>query len=176
MQTIAAERILSKQRLYEICNNYPEWAKLPEDIKQTHIRRMERSIQNMAVKNGTQDGIVLNFQNKMFVDNYSVIFSKIAANLSDNSIIINGLITETIDPAAIATLTSVELNPEATRHIREVIKKRQNQKMQIKVSHDYECSKCHARESTSHKFQGRSADESENTGHECVKCHYTWVT
>lgn len=170
-------RVVMRNTMSDICNKYSTWYNHID--KDTFIRRIERSCYNCAIDECTTAGIERKFTDPKFRDRYSSICAKINANLDmcsqiGSTYLMDNIMNGNIDSNDIASMTSYQLCPGATQPLRDNIDFRQKQKVDQKVSRLHICDKCGKNETTQYKYQGRSADESENISYQCVHCKHVW--
>jgi DNA-directed RNA polymerase subunit M/transcription elongation factor TFIIS len=170
---LPVERQTIQNAIANICNENIAWKELPQDTKNTYIRRLERGCMELAQMECINAGIDRFFTNKKFVDRYSTICAKLLANLN-NEYLIDLIISDTMDVNDVASLESKEMCPNASREIRKNIELRQNQQLNIKVSTAYTCRKCQKNQTIYQPFQSKAGDESENISLKCINCQNVW--
>lgn len=174
-----AERHTIKNLFSEICDKDEEWSNLPKETKDAYIRRMERSCFNYIVRSCAEDGIDRLFTEPKFVARYSTICSKVLANLDNSgsigsSYLIKKIINGDIDVNEIASMTSENMCPDASKVERKIIELRRNQKVEIKVSRAYTCRKCGKSETIPIEYHHKGSDESSSYSIKCVHCEFVW--
>ncbi len=159
--------------------SHEAWSDVPDADREAIIRRMERGCYNEAIATCTRDGIDRLWTEIKFVSRYSAMCYKILSNLDKglsggSEHLFNMIIKDGFNPEKFATLTSDELNPEASRAEREEIEARMNVKINLKVSRSYYCNKCGKSETTVRSYQSRSADEDNTLSIKCIHCGHVW--
>jgi DNA-directed RNA polymerase subunit M/transcription elongation factor TFIIS len=177
--TVAPQRKIIQELMHKLCNSYNKWLLLPQETRDTYIRRMERNCFTITINTCIQDGIDRLFTEKKFIDRYSTICNKVLANLYTNSIVgsdymITGLIEGRINPSHVAQLTSCELCPAASEAERNEIQLRQTIKVANKVSKAYKCKKCGCNETIPITYQSRASDEDSSRSIKCIECEFVW--
>jgi DNA-directed RNA polymerase subunit M/transcription elongation factor TFIIS len=176
---IAPERVLMSTHFRLICSQYQPWEQQPADRRETLIRRMERNCFEVVIAECIKNGIDRLFTEPKFMKRYNMICSRVLANLNVNGAVgstylIDGLISGRIDPYSVAEMDSHALCPEASAREREQIALRQSQKIVLKVSRAYFCSKCKGDETIPIEYQGRASDEGSSRSIKCMICGYIW--
>lgn len=173
---VVSQRQIIKNLLGDACEKYPPWSILKQDKKDTLIRRMERNCFEVTINQCIIDGIDRLFTNRKFVERYSSICFRVSSNLTNSKFLMDGLIAGKVDPYKIAEMTSCDLCPEASIQERKTIEVRQKQKIPMKVSHAYICSKCKGNETVYIEYQSRAADEASSKSVRCIQegCGWVW--
>lgn len=179
---LVPERQSIKTMLTIICDKYPAWTSLGQDKRETIIRRIERNCFEVTINQCMLDGIDRLWSNPKFVNRYSSVCFKVAANLTvdekkeDSTFLLDGLILGSIDPYKVAEMNSAELCPAASIAERRTIEIRQKQKVPMKVSRAYTCSKCKGTETVYKEYQGRAIDEASSKSVRCIQegCGHIW--
>lgn len=177
---MSSERVLIKQSIADACSNTMEWYLVPDEDQEEFVSRMERDCFNKVVNNCIMDGIDRFWTNPVFRQRYSAEIYKLLANLDvsssvNSSWLVEKIIDGSIDPSKIATMSSIDLCPEASKSEREMIELRKNQNVTHKVSRNYICRKCGGNETKLYEKQTRAADESSTIFKLCIICDFCWV-
>jgi DNA-directed RNA polymerase subunit M/transcription elongation factor TFIIS len=147
----------------------------------TFAKEIERSCYNEIILSCEDEFIQRSFINEpKFVARYSAICSKFLVNLdplSDiaSTYLIEGLISGKFQADKIAKLTSNDINPNASKDIRNMIEIRQNQTIKKKTTSMYACPKCKCREVTLRETQYRALDEASAFRMTCTECDHVWI-
>lgn len=179
MQPIASERLVMRAIFERSCGNCPTWCKLPEETRETFIRRMERSCFERTINECIVDGIDRLWTERKFAARYSSECYRIITNLDcagqiGSDYFIEAICAGTINPNDVASLTSYDLNPMASGAEREEIAIRLQQKIDKKTCTNYYCSKCGLNKTTVIEYMGRAADEPVKRSIRCVNCGHVW--
>lgn len=177
-QRLPVHREIMKNSILIICNHYPAWQAKPAEWKSTVARRIERNCMELVIAQCIEEGIDRLFEDKKFINRYSVLCSKVLANLDTtgsvgSSHLIDKLING-LDPYEVAGMMSQEMCPEAGQSLRDNILLRQQQLMKGKVSHAHVCRKCGGNETIPIEYQSRAADEGSSKSIKCVVCGFVW--
>jgi len=173
---MAVERLTMLDAFTAVCEKYGEWKAVPQKIRASLIRRMERSCFEYTINTCIIDGIDRLFSESKFVQRYSMNCYRILTNINNNPALIKKIIDGSVVTRKIAELTNYELHPEASEKERAEIKLRQQQKIQSKVSRAYWCKKCEKNETISIEYQAAALDEGTSYSIKCVHCEYVWRT
>lgn len=165
------QRLIIRNKIYDICENVDVWRCLSLDDKQKIARRLERGCFEVVIADSKRDSINRSFDNKEFVDRYSTVCYKVMSNVDK---FLHRIIKKEVDPHDIAWMTSYELDPSASYKERQEIEIRQKQKMIYKVSNMFVCRKCGKNETIPLEYQGRAGDEASSFSIKCVNCEYVW--
>jgi len=143
---------------------------------ETTARRITRGLVLRVLDEAASLDIPNNLQNPAFKNIYAAHFMKLYSNLNpDNGRhLLEMIYSGFIMPLDVASLTSAEMNPAANAHIRDEISLRMQQKVDLKYSTAYRCSKCGERKATYHESQNRAADEQSTINLKCLNCGHTW--
>lgn len=170
---------------------YPIWHSLPESLRETILRRIERSCYNELIDQCKRDQINRCFTDRIFTERYQTIAYRVESNLNINesNYLALGIIkyisdenalglnlppnTQSIDPDKVGSMRSIELCPEASAAERNDIDIRQQQKVEDKWCKKYECKVCGQKNATVLEYTGRSADEALKHSFKC-KCGNIW--
>jgi DNA-directed RNA polymerase subunit M/transcription elongation factor TFIIS len=177
MATVAPQRIVIRGLFEEVLNEYPRWANLPKETRDTFIRRMERSCFEVTINTCITDGIDRLFTDKKFVERYSTTYYNLLQNLDVKSVgsyLVDGIIDGKFDAYTVADLTNEQMCPSASADLRAEIELRQKQQTKGKVSRAYTCRKCGCNETVYIEFQGRAADEASSLSIKCISCENVW--
>ena len=174
-----AQRKAIQDRFANICNAYPPWLSLAEDVREAYIRRIERSCFITTINESISQGIDRLWTDSRFLNLYSMVCAKVMYNLDHTSCVnstylIESIIDGSIDPRGISDLTNQTLCPASSKVERETIELRQRQKITQKVSTAFICGKCGGNQTTFIKYQGRAADEDNTMKIQCVQCGHSW--
>lgn len=105
------------------------------------------------------------------MDQYSQSAGRVIANINA----IMPQVLENIEFAAIVgSATVYELDPSANKAERDFINLRKLEKIPVKISRIYKCSKCKSDKTTYREYMGRGLDEGHIKAVECVMCAHTW--
>jgi len=142
----------------------------------TTARRITRGLALKVIDEAAAQGIANNLQNQAFKNIYAAHFMKLISNLdpANGRHLIDMILAGMIDPVNVAALSSAEMNPEANAHVRDELALRLQQKVDVKFSTAYRCSKCGERKATYHESQDRAADEQSTINLRCLNCGHTW--
>lgn len=173
------ERQLMKDLFHEVCETHKEWKKLPYNLREEKVRRMERSCVRATVEYCESRKITCSFVNNFFVNKYSEYCYLMLANLEKTSPVgsnyfIKNLISNEINPYNVAKLTSIDLCPDASKKIRDDIEERSNQKFDMKVSTTHTCRKCKNNKTIRMEYQARAGDEASSFSIKCINCGHVW--
>ena len=178
---ISPQRQIIKMLLITTCELYKPWQSIHQDKKEMIVRRIERNCFEVTINQCIIDGIDRLFTNRKFLERYSSICFKVISNLKGDDLsgsiyLLDGLLSGKIDPYKIADMSSGELRPESSMLERKAIEIRQKQKIPMKVSRVYVCSKCKGNETVYQEYQGRAADESSSKSVKCIQegCGHIW--
>lgn len=179
MTTLPRERMLMKEYMKSACAKYGGWAELDADTQDKIIRRIERCCFNKAVMSSIEDGIDRRWANPKFVGRYSAECYRVLSNIDHTSSVrsdylISEIIAGRIDAAEVAELSSYELCPMASQAERDEIDLRMQQKVDMKISRAYTCSKCHKNETQLKRYQASRADEDSTISIRCINCGHVW--
>ena len=174
-----SSRNVIKKLLKNACDSNAEFISISKDKQESIVRKLERSCYNYVVTLCLEHGMMSNFNSAYFINNYSLISSKILLNLDNSSslnstYLLNRVLSGEINPETIAQLSSEDLCPEANKKYREAINLRRNLKNIRKVSKAHKCRKCGKNETTMIEIQMRSADEAATFSIECEHCGTRW--
>lgn len=175
--SVVPEREITKNRMKEICNQYPRWLTLDVKVRDAYIRRIERGCYNSTIETCIQNGIERQWTNKEFVSLYSTETGKIMADLdieTGSSEFIDSIINHNVNFETITELKSYDRCPSSSVEIRTMIKQRQEQKIEKKYSKLEKCPKCSARKTSYSSSQKMSADEIATTKFTCQECGHSW--
>lgn len=177
--TIAPERLIVRDTIMHVCAAHTNWSTLAPTAQVMLVRRMERSCFETTINSCILDGIDRLFTEQKFVQRYSANCARVMLNLDITSSVgssdaLSKVIIGEINPYKIASMTSCELCPDASKLEREEINLRLRQKSQNKVSRAYKCWKCGGDETIPIEYQGRSSDECSNLSIKCVNCEFVW--
>jgi DNA-directed RNA polymerase subunit M/transcription elongation factor TFIIS len=179
LQIDIPQRIEIAKLIAEAFHCFDKFDNLDNDRKCALVRRVERSCLNETVAYCEKQGIPRNWLDKNFVQVYSTECYRIVANLAPGSTVGSSYLAEQllngdIDANNITQLTSHQLSPLSTQSERDMIKRRKEQKIELKICKAYVCPKCKKNETTYREVQTRSADEPGTFFIECVKCGHSW--
>jgi DNA-directed RNA polymerase subunit M/transcription elongation factor TFIIS len=161
-----------------IADNAP--AEMDAATVATITRRVVRGLGEFVVAEAAKVGIANNIRDPAFAKIYAAYYMRLIMNLDPTSslgsrYLLDGLYSgRYLDMHAIAGMSSAEMNPEATREIREMLELRLRQKVDVKFSEAYLCRRCGARKATINETQNRAADEQSTINLECLACGYKW--
>jgi transcription elongation factor S-II len=179
IQIDTPQRVTILELIEECFEKIPEFNQLDDDKAAALIRRVERSCLNGAVAHCEKNGIPRNWLDKNFVQVYSTECYRITSNLAPDSTVGSSylarqLISGEIDANNVTLLTSHQLSPLSTQAERDMIKRRKEQKVELKVCEAYVCPKCKNNKTTYREVQTRAADEAGTFFIECVTCSWSW--
>ncbi|AMN84804.1 transcription factor S-II-related protein [Faustovirus] len=179
IQIDVVQRIKILELIEESFEKVDDFNTLDEERAVALIRRIERSCLNEAVAYCEKNGIPRNWLDKNFVQVYSTECYRITSNLAPDSTVGSSylarqLISGEMDANNITQLTSHQLSPLSTQAERDMIKRRKEQKIELKICKAYVCPKCKKNETTYREVQTRAADEPGTFFIECVGCGYSW--
>ncbi|QJX71649.1 transcription elongation factor A protein [Faustovirus] len=179
IQVDISQRVKILELIEQSFEQLKEFNELDEERATALIRRIERSCLNATVAHCEKDGIPRNWLDKSFVQVYSTECYRITANLAPDSTVGSSylarqLIAGEVDANNITLLTSHQLSPLSTQSERDMIKRRKEQKIELKICKAYVCPKCKKNETTYREVQTRAADEAGTFFIECVTCGYSW--
>jgi len=179
LQVDIPQRVEILKLISEAFYNIKEFSGIEEERRCALVRRIERSCLNETVAYCEKQGIPRNWMDKNFVQVYSTECYRIISNLAPGSTVgssylANQLISGDIDANNITQLTSHQLSPLSTQGERDMIKRRKEQKIELKICKAYVCPKCKKNETTYREVQTRSADEPGTFFIECVSCGHSW--
>jgi DNA-directed RNA polymerase subunit M/transcription elongation factor TFIIS len=161
---------------------------------------IEKSCYNSTIENAQKNNVIKNWNNSGFLNLYQIIIRRVAENIDTTSNIpgntlairifdtvnimeIHKLLTKisqtankicktikTVNIKLIGFMDSYQLNPVACKGEKEIVRMRGRQRIHIKVSNMYTCSKCTGKESRVVRQQTRSGDEGYTYKIICVIC------
>jgi len=139
-------------------------------------RRLRRGLDLTVIEEAASAGIPNNIQDQAFKNLYAAHYMKLISNLdpANGAHLLNLIFDNKIEPVKVAAMTSAEMNPSANAHIREELDIRLQQKVELKHSTAYRCSKCKEKRTTYYETQNRAADEQSTINLKCLKCGHTW--
>lgn len=178
-ENIAVQRIKMRERMLELLEEYPKWAELSKEKKETNVRRMERSCFAHVIAECVLNGIDRLWTEPKFVQRYSaeiyrVIVNGVPNSTVGNTYLIDRVLDGGVDPNNVAELSNHEMCPAASKAERDEILLRKQQKIEEKVSHAYICRKCGKNDTVALEYQGRCADEGSSISIKCVHCKHVW--
>lgn len=169
------ERVKLRELFMEICNQSDEWKLLDKTTQETLIRRMERSCFNDTIMNCIKNGVDRLFTEPRFIQRYSATCSRVLSNMNSGTVtLLDKIINGDINANNVATLSAVDLCPEASEVERSSIQLRLGQKIEDKFSSIYTCPKCKCKKTKVREYQSRSADECGTFSIWCSECEYVW--
>lgn len=178
MSGLLPERAVLCQAMKTACSVHMDWAKLPDERKNTIIKLLERECFNKTVDYAIKEGVDRRFIDKQFREKYSLECSRVISNLDPkfcgSSYLIQKLILGEIKPEDVAHMPTHELCPEANKKLRDEIDLRQKQKIERKVCTSYVCRKCKGNQTVKIEYQARAADEASTLSVKCLLCEYVW--
>lgn len=150
------------------------------EIQSNIIINIELSCFNQTIYKADELLIYQSWDNEKFVYLYYLTCNKITKNLDPESevqsnYLINKILNNEIDVTQIGSMTSEDLCPDKSQNIKNVINKRYNQEIKVKMSTLYTCRNCKRKEISIKEYQARSLDESSNLSLTCQFCNYHWV-
>ena len=150
------------------------------EIQSNIIINIELSCFNQTIYKADELLIYQSWDNEKFVYLYYLTCNKITKNLDPESevqsnYLINKILNNEIDVTQIGSMTSEDLCPDKSQNIKNVISKRYNQEIKVKMSTLYTCRNCKRKEISIKEYQARSLDESSNLSLTCQFCNYHWV-
>ncbi len=142
----------------------------------TAARKIARGLALVVIADAAAQGVANNLQDQAFKNIYAAHFMKLISNLdpANGRHLLDMIYTGAIDPVNVAALPSAEMNPEANARVRDELALRLQQKVDLKFSTAYRCSKCGERKATYHESQDRAADEQSTINLRCLNCGHTW--
>ncbi len=170
---VSAPRIIIRQALTDVCAEDPSWGVLTIDVQRDMIRYMERSCHNDTIYWAQGLGIITAFDVKAFMDRYSATVARVLYNIRatiGTDSLVARMSSGAINARQIAELSSLELNKEATREMREEIEFRTKQK----PSRFYTCSACGDNRTTKTTFHSGASDEADSCIIRCCSCPNFW--
>lgn len=143
---------------------------------ETTARRITRGLVLKVLDESSALGVPNNLQDPVFKNIYAAHFMKLRSNLdpANGRHLLDMIFGGFIEPINVASLSSAEMNPSANAHVREEIALRMQQKVDLKYSTAYRCSKCGERKATYNESQNRAADEQSTINLTCLNCGHTW--
>lgn len=159
---------------------HPKLAPMPQAVLARYARQMERSCRNSAIEQCKREGILWSFSDARFVAIYSEKCSRIMSNLDPTSTVGSAHLGDIIaaDPnicTQVANMRDEELCPLAAAREREEIAIRSAQKVEVKISTQYECGRCGQKKTQYVEAQLRALDEPSNRKVVCVSCGHKWT-
>lgn len=148
------------------------------NIRNKIVMELEVSCYNKALKYANDNNISIIWENMSFISFYARETNRVISHLDMACLecdIPDKIIDGEIIPIEIANLTSTDLIPEKNAEIRENIKRRNEQKIDGKISTMYKCPKCDKRECIIREVQIRSLDEGANINAICKNCSFQWT-
>lgn len=152
----------------------------PKEEFDAIARRLERGCYNKTVAEFTTLHGDLSWENQQFLQYYSSVAAKLAINLDAESSLQSDYLIEYIkeatDLTTVADMSSVEINPMASKEERDMIDIRLQQKVEEKYTTRYRCGKCRKQKCSYREVQIAAADESCSYSLTCLECGHAWVT
>lgn len=139
-------------------------------------RSISRGLALTVIDEAAAMGVANNTRDPAFNAIYAAHYMKLITNLdpANGRHLLDMIYSGAIDPVKVAALSSAEMNPDANARIRDELALRLQQKVDLKFSTAYRCSKCGARKATYHESQNRAADEQSTINLRCLECGHTW--
>lgn len=178
-----------KDLLIQYCNEYENFLKLDDDVKEALIDEIELGCYNETVKFYLKN---IHFNEYLILHQYEELISKLKKFIDLNSSIniqspnsrkvldmcINFILKENLDisinPLDLATVEEVDVYSERFEEIINIINIKNNQTVEERTTKLYPCPICRVRDATYKKQQDRSFDEGESLHLKCAKCGKKW--
>lgn len=157
------------------------WTDLSTEDQDKLATELERGCYNVAIETAESAGIYCNFDNLVFVSQYSLICDRVGSHLDATSSVgptnlLARLLAGEVEAVNVARLKSEELWPEASADVRRELETRSRQGITPKTSQRYTCKKCQGTETLVREYQSRAGDEASTTSVKCAResCGHTW--
>ncbi len=163
------ERLIIFDTLKDLLKD-PRWGELSDEKKDLVSRRLEKGCFEVAIEESKNDFVIKSFNNPEFVERYSNVCYKLMSNLealTDKILTMKHIYD-------IPHMSSVDMNPEASKKERSELEIRLKQKVAVKVSKMYKCRKCGCNETIPLEYQGRASDEACSYSIRCTRCEFVW--
>lgn len=169
-----------RQKFEQALYTHPSAHKYPMYHLYDIAERLERACNNAAVMMCEEEHIECTWQSKGFLNRYSSIVDKYCRNLDCKSSLRcpefgERLMNGEIDPDQICSLSSHDINPEATHEEHELLDLRAAQMIAQKYTRRYQCPKCSARKATVDEVQRSAIDEPSHNRITCLECQHVWM-
>ena len=143
---------------------------------------IEKGIYNYVIKKANQSNIQKKWDNDIFFNLYKVTSIHLYSNLDKDSYIKNERLLDRLfdgefTGSELASMKPQYLFPETWKTLIDEKSKRDRYLFEINkelASDEYECSKCHKKQTTYYQLQTRSADEPMTTFVTCLNCGKRW--
>lgn len=158
-------------------SNFKKFNELELDKKNILLKSIEIGCYNNIVRKAKTHNFTPNWENKIFINNYSSLIYEVshALDYNNNTYLIEKVINGDINPYKVGKMSWKEWNPSEAEKIISVIEARKNIKIIRKVSKLYLCPKCGKREAYFCEKQIRGNDEGKDTFLECAICNHEWI-
>ncbi len=188
------DRQVQLLRIYQCCDNYNRFKRLPKCLKERCVEILENAIfiKNYNLVKNSVD--LDNYLNDCYLLKINIDVESSVNKISRNSYVINGLCNylymflfrstfgykyefikmgHMIKPSQVFKVDFMQNNDNNKKYI-DYVHNRMNEKIVYKTTAMYQCRKCKQRKTRYREMQLRCGDEGGTLFIECVVCGYSW--
>ena len=167
-------RIIQIIRILDILRCYEFYYKTNVEKINVIAGNIEKSCYNKSIELAIERRIHISWKNLELIKVYNNLCFEVNSRLEIEEFALK-IFNNEFDSYKIAYISAKQVVPEKYEEIENVIKIRNQQHVQHKVSHRYKCPKCKKNSSIVHDVQTRSLDEAPTTSALCTFCGNKWV-